>query len=49
MRILNREFCDEKVMEKIELGKNGKVAKNTKLLNFAFFIENIEDSNTNIF
>jgi hypothetical protein len=25
------------------------VAKNTKLLNFAFFIENIEDSNTNIF
>ena len=41
MRILNREFCDEKVMEKIELGKNGKVAKNTKLLNFAFFIKNI--------
>ena len=41
MRILNREFCDEKVMEKIELGRKGKVAKDTQLLNFAFLIKNM--------
>ena len=31
MQILDRESCDEKVMEKIELGRKGKlkVAKNT--------------------
>jgi hypothetical protein len=31
MRILNREFCDGEVMEKIEAGKKGKlqVAKST--------------------
>ena len=28
MQVLNSEFCDEKVREKIEEGRKGNVAKN---------------------
>ena len=43
VKILNNELCNDKVREKIEAGKKGKlkVAKNTQLLTFAFLCKDM--------
>ena len=40
MKVLNSQFCDEKVKEKIELARKGKLAKNNiKIFNFIFLMK----------